>query len=218
MTTCKACGAEIAKSAKSCPHCGAKNKKPPVILIAIAVIILIGIISSIGGGNSSDNSNSSSTVSENNGSQNSSAFSDATNQNSLAPSNTNSKFSGDCGIAVKGEMGTDIIGQPTVTVEITNTSDKDISAIQFYAIPYDVYGEELTGIFTYNKLTTDDTIPAGTSDTRTWQLLDTDVKTVRLYVFSVYFSDGTEWGNKDAGKSTILENALEVQMSSKSGT
>lgn len=28
MTTCKTCGAEIAKSAKSCPHCGAKNKKP----------------------------------------------------------------------------------------------------------------------------------------------------------------------------------------------
>ena len=28
MTTCKACGQEIAKSAKVCPHCGAKNKKP----------------------------------------------------------------------------------------------------------------------------------------------------------------------------------------------
>lgn len=28
MTTCRACGAELAKSAKACPHCGAKNKKP----------------------------------------------------------------------------------------------------------------------------------------------------------------------------------------------
>lgn len=28
MTKCKACGQEIAKSAKACPHCGAKNKKP----------------------------------------------------------------------------------------------------------------------------------------------------------------------------------------------
>ena len=27
MTTCKACGHEIAKSAKACPACGAKNKK-----------------------------------------------------------------------------------------------------------------------------------------------------------------------------------------------
>ena len=28
MINCKACGREIAKSAKACPHCGAKNKKP----------------------------------------------------------------------------------------------------------------------------------------------------------------------------------------------
>ena len=28
LTTCKACGQELAKSAKACPHCGAKNKKP----------------------------------------------------------------------------------------------------------------------------------------------------------------------------------------------
>lgn len=27
LTQCKACGAEIAKSARSCPHCGARNKK-----------------------------------------------------------------------------------------------------------------------------------------------------------------------------------------------
>ncbi|MBR6825173.1 MAG: DUF4352 domain-containing protein, partial [Oscillospiraceae bacterium] len=27
MISCKTCGQEIAKSAKSCPHCGAKNKK-----------------------------------------------------------------------------------------------------------------------------------------------------------------------------------------------
>lgn len=28
MTNCKVCGTEIAKNAKRCPHCGAKNKKP----------------------------------------------------------------------------------------------------------------------------------------------------------------------------------------------
>lgn len=28
MITCKACGQEIAKSAKACPHCGARNKQP----------------------------------------------------------------------------------------------------------------------------------------------------------------------------------------------
>ena len=28
LISCKACGEEIAKKAKKCPHCGAKNKKP----------------------------------------------------------------------------------------------------------------------------------------------------------------------------------------------
>ena len=28
LISCKACGQEIAKSAKRCPKCGAKNKKP----------------------------------------------------------------------------------------------------------------------------------------------------------------------------------------------
>ncbi len=51
MSSCKACGQEIAKSAKSCPHCGTKNKKNHPILIGIIVFfVLIGIIAS-----SSDN-------------------------------------------------------------------------------------------------------------------------------------------------------------------
>ena len=50
LTHCKDCGAEISKSAKVCPACGAKNKKPPVVaIILIVLIVLIAIISS--GGN-----------------------------------------------------------------------------------------------------------------------------------------------------------------------
>ena len=50
MTNCKACGQEIAKSAKACPHCGAKNKKKHPILIGIIVFfVLIAIIASSGG-------------------------------------------------------------------------------------------------------------------------------------------------------------------------
>lgn len=51
MTKCKTCGADIAKSAKVCPTCGAKQKKP-VVLIVIAVFIAIGIIGAALGGNS----------------------------------------------------------------------------------------------------------------------------------------------------------------------
>ena len=31
MIKCKTCGADIASSAKSCPGCGAKNKKPFIL-------------------------------------------------------------------------------------------------------------------------------------------------------------------------------------------
>lgn len=49
MIRCKACGKEIAKSAKSCPHCGAKNKKPPVgCLIALIVVLLLMIVGMTG--------------------------------------------------------------------------------------------------------------------------------------------------------------------------
>ena len=56
MVKCKACGNEIAKSAKVCPNCGKKNKKPlwQTILVIFGIIIVIGIFAGKGGG-SSDN-------------------------------------------------------------------------------------------------------------------------------------------------------------------
>ena len=64
MTVCSHCGAEIASSAKVCPKCGGKNKKPiykrPWFII-LAVIIVLGIISSaFGGGNKETESSGSS--------------------------------------------------------------------------------------------------------------------------------------------------------------
>lgn len=44
---CKSCGADIASSAKHCPSCGAKNKKPIYKRIwfwILMVILLIAII------------------------------------------------------------------------------------------------------------------------------------------------------------------------------
>ncbi len=61
MTVCKSCGAEIAKSAKVCPHCGAKNKKPvykrPWFIVLIAIVV-IAAVASIGGGGSDDGTSS----------------------------------------------------------------------------------------------------------------------------------------------------------------
>ena len=64
MTVCSHCGAEIASSAKVCPKCGGKNKKPiykRTWFIMLAVIIVLGIISSaFGGGNKETESSGSS--------------------------------------------------------------------------------------------------------------------------------------------------------------
>ena len=50
MTACKACGKEIAKSAKTCPHCGAKNKKPlfKKWWFWVIVVLLLGSIGNSG--------------------------------------------------------------------------------------------------------------------------------------------------------------------------
>ena len=212
MTNCKYCGHEIAKSAKSCPQCGAKNKKPifKKWWFWVTIAFIIGSIGNTVLDNEVDtdnnfnvNINQSETTSEHN--------------DHVKTQEKESVFDGDCGISAMAEMGTDIIGQPTVSVSITNTTDKDISAIKFYAVPLDVYGEELDGVFTMNNLVTDDTITAGSSDTRTWQFIDNEVKTIKLYVYSVYFSDGTEWGDREATKSVILKNALEITVEGTSG-
>ncbi len=56
MKPCKSCGTLIAKKAKICPNCGAKNKNYKaliIILIALGVIILIAALGS--GGDSTSN-------------------------------------------------------------------------------------------------------------------------------------------------------------------
>lgn len=48
MIKCKTCGADIAKSAKVCPHCGAKNKKFPLVPILIVAVILFFAVAILG--------------------------------------------------------------------------------------------------------------------------------------------------------------------------
>lgn len=53
MTKCKTCGADVAKSAKTCPQCGAKLKRSgcliPLIAIALIVVIVIIVAATSGG-------------------------------------------------------------------------------------------------------------------------------------------------------------------------
>ena len=208
MINCKVCGTEIASSAKVCPSCGAKNK-PPIykrvwfwlLMVFVVAPIIGGIFGSGGTTNSGTSNNSANTTST---------------SNNATVSTKQSVFDGDCGIEVSAEMGSSIIGYPELTISISNTTNKEISAIQFYAVPFDVYGDEITGWTSQNKLYTDSAIGAGASDSLTYQFIEDSVKTVKLYVYSVYFSDGSEWGDKDATKSTIINNGALIEVSGQS--
>lgn len=198
MCACKACGKEMAKSANACPHCGAKNKKPVFTKwwFWLIVVAFIGIVAGAGG------SDDTVTTSDNSG----------TEAPKATVSAAASVFDGDCGITASAEIGDNIIGLREITVNITNTTDKEIAAIKFHAVPYDVYGDEVKGWTTQSKLYTDEPISAGETNTVSFQLLEQSVKTVKLYVYSVYFADGTEWGDKDATTSKILNGAPTIEV------
>ncbi len=66
LITCKTCGASIAKNAKVCPSCGAKNKKPILKRWWFWLILIVVVFVSLGKGTTSkkDSGNTSSNASE----------------------------------------------------------------------------------------------------------------------------------------------------------
>ena len=82
MTQCKSCAKEIATSAKSCPGCGAKNKKPIYKRVWFWVIAIIIVIGATGGSGTDDSKeiNSENIESEQEVSQNNSENTTAENK------------------------------------------------------------------------------------------------------------------------------------------
>ena len=215
LVKCKTCGAEIARTAKICPSCGAKNK-PPVynrvwfwLLLGFAAMILMGTILGAATSSAVETDGAGSTGTQ-------TSQSTAVSSGNPEVPTTDDSFAGECGISASAEMGTSIIGYPGLHISIQNTTSKEISAIQFYAVPYDVYGDEIRGWTSQNKLYTDTAISAGDSTSISYQFIEDSVKMVDLYVYSVYFSDGTEWGDKDATKSKILEKGAKIEVAPES--
>ena len=211
MTSCTTCGAQIAANAKVCPSCGASNK-PPVHKRAwfwvLIVFVALGLIGGLTGGTQQTEGQTGGTS----GASQAGGVPAAPDSSSQAaePEPEVSVFAGDNQVAVTAEMGASIIEFPQLTVRVQNNAPVDVAAIQFYAVPYDAYGEEITGWTREDRLYTDRTIPAGGSDTVEFQFIEDSVKTVRLYVYSVYFTDGTEWGDRNATEKTILSEAVEI--------
>lgn len=169
---CKSCGADIASSAKHCPSCGAKNKKPIykrvwfwILMVILLIAIIDFVVSKVTGGNAESL--------------------DTTTESTTAETiveTANYAFNGDCGISASGTLGSSSIGYPELTIRIKNKTNKKIAAVQFYSVPFNVYGEEINSWDTQNGLYTDDAIGAGETAYPTWQLIDEDVKKVKVYI------------------------------------
>lgn len=202
---CKNCGKEVDENALVCVNCGVavKNKKKPVYKKWWFWVIIVVVFSGIVGASNSSNTDTPSTNST----------------NSVGASSIVSKveepkipveFANKCPIDVSATVADNIIGVPEIECNIKNNTDKEIAAIQFYFMPKDVYGKDVKSVLTNNRMYTDETIAAKGSCTRSWQMLDQEVKSGDLYVYSVYFADGSEWGDKDASVSAIKKYGIKI--------
>lgn len=59
LTTCKACGNEVAKGAKSCPNCGKDQRsffaRHKIISGILALVVFVTVVGALGGGENGDN-------------------------------------------------------------------------------------------------------------------------------------------------------------------
>lgn len=146
----------------------------------------------------------------------SSFFGDNTPENNVKPPVSSTQkdipeeFSFDFPLEIKASLYDNILGLPELKCEIKNISSKEISAIKLYFEPRNVYGEKSENIFTTKKLDTDNTILSGETAQLTWQLLDQNIKSGDLYIYSIYFSDGTEWGDKTASESILKKYGFKL--------
>ncbi len=197
---CKNCGKEIADKAVVCTNCGCavkpKKSKKKLILIIVAVFVVLMIAIGSSGTETTDGTDAT----------------DGSAESKVTETTVPEEFSGKKPVSFSATVEDNIIGVPEVKIHTENKTEKDIAAIQYYFIGYDVYGEETETIFTSNRLSDDEGIKAKGSSTRAWQLLDDGVKTGELYLYSVYFADGSEWGDKEASVTNIKKYGLKVNV------
>lgn len=100
----------------------------------------------------------------------------------------------------------------TLSITHTNQSGKTIAAIKYLIVVYDAYGEELKKYgYGVSALTATydnwNTSPGG-RNTGDWKLNGFDSgKSIDIYIYSVLFTDNTEYGNKNLTVSDIKSYA-----------
>lgn len=118
------------------------------------------------------------------------------------------EFSGSSGIISGGEIFTDANGLSKMYITVKNISGKNINEIKIYMNLIDINGEVTEGEFLrYDKI-----IMPNETKRITHTFSYNKFKKVETYIYDVSFEDGTEWGNKDASKSKILEKSYKINI------
>ena len=114
-----------------------------------------------------------------------------------------------CPISIRASYYT---SDQTLTITATNNGNKTISAIKYLIVVYDVYGNTLKQYgygssaltATYDKFN----INSGSNGIGDWKLNGfSNGKSLDIYIYSVYYSDGKEWGSRDLTISDIINFA-----------
>lgn len=118
------------------------------------------------------------------------------------------EFSGSSGIIAGGEMFTGTNGFPEMYITVKNISTKKITEIKIYMILIDINGEVTKDdLSCYDKI-----IMPNETKRITRSFSDNKVKKAETHIYYVSFEDGTEWGDRDAGKSKILEKSYKINV------
>ncbi len=199
----EACGHDIEESTTNCPPCAIRNKKPFFMkwwfwtIAVIFICIIGGTVRELENLNYKDID----TMAE---------------KTEATTETVSSVFDGNCGIAASAKIESNTINMFQSDITITNTAGKEITAIRFYVVLYNVSGGEITGASDQRTLSVSTPIPADETTTISYQPIENGVRNMKLYVYSVCFADGTQWGDKDAATSEILSDAPTIEVKIKS--
>ena len=121
-------------------------------------------------------------------------------------------FDSPCPITIDVEYHT---SKQSLIISVTNDSDKQIKAIKYMVIVYDAYGEVVKKYdygATEISLTYDSrALNSHDSSLGKWTLNGfEDGRSLDIYIYDVYYSDGSEWGSREITVDGIKAYATKI--------
>lgn len=120
-------------------------------------------------------------------------------------------FRGNCGISATANFGFPIMDVSCpLSITVSNTSGKEISAVTFCILAYDTNSNILPDWIAPSLLKTTAAIGIDASVRLVCRYPKFYTATVKVYICNVQFSDGSQWGNPTASLPTLHQFAIPV--------